>query len=239
MDTGRALGVIAALAVAASCGGHAAQQRSIEESRRASIAAAGYDGMTRMVSPSCDDSSTSPAPPSSRPIAYKGQKGRQPCGLIFIEITSERYVKNFIRDVCNGQDGPECNSSFLKMFLARMNERYAFADWASLLNKCQAYPVECTRWIKLEYWAISSHNTGVADWTRRNAYEADARHRAQAERAYEAEAERRKNIAAAIQGFGEGLTKASSPQSTTQPESQRSVNCTSQTVGSMTTTSCY
>jgi hypothetical protein len=166
--------------------------------------------------------------PAFHRSAGDGPHVRQACGMISREIGRPAFVSAFVRDVCGGDDDRSCADRFYEMFIARMRERYAFAKWDDVSNKCAAYPVECKTWQNIELWAIGSHNEGVATWAKSSFADANERYEVEFENAYAAEQAERHRLGAALRAFSEGMASANRP----------AVTCTSNTIGITTTTHC-
>jgi len=111
------------------------------------------------------------------------------------------------------------------MFVARLQDRYGFADWNWVINKCTAFPADCKQWSWIELWSIESHNDAVLEWTQRAMAQTQAHYQAEYERAYAEEVDRRRRVGAALQAFGNSMA---------QPK----IHCTSTTAGTVTTTNC-
>ncbi|HZI45437.1 MAG TPA: hypothetical protein VFD53_09465 [Ilumatobacter sp.] len=201
---------------------------AIDEARSNEIRRVGHRGMGKLVMPSCT-TAAQPSALSAPSIQYANQDGiqiEQRCGLVAVDVLSESGIETFIRTVCNGTDGPECGSSLAAMFLARLRDRYKFADWSYIQNKCTAYPVDCQQWVNIEYWAIESHNRAVVDWTQTAFDQTNSRYQGEYERAYIEEADRRRRVGAALQAFGTAMAP------------KPAIHCTSHTIGATTTTNC-
>src|SRR5262249_31783605 len=140
--------------------------------------------------------------PSEHLVEQSGLRVKQRCGMVVVEILADAAISRFVREVCGGTDNPDCGQRLWEMFVARLQERYAFANWGDVVNKCKAYPVECKQWIQIELWATNSHNEGVLGWTRTAFAEANTKYQAEYERAYEEELDRRRRLGAALQAFG-------------------------------------
>jgi hypothetical protein len=125
----------------------------------------------------------------------------QSCGLISTELGSERFVEDFVRTTCGGQDSETCSTTYLEMFYARLRERYSFADWDWMVNHCKGYPSECSVLRTVELWALDLHNRAVDRWASVEMERANAR-------AYALEAERRRAEAAAVKNVVDAFLAA-------------------------------
>ena len=204
--------------------------QEIDSQRQSAIGGALVEGLSKMIAPLCTSKGGSPRP--SPPtwhwaVAKDGTYYKQPCGTIAEQVLTSSAIAGFIRDVCNGQDSPECGERLWKMFVARLYDRYTFAKWSWVINKCDAYPVQCKQWSNLEFWALQSHNDGVSQWTQKAMQSANVQYQEEEERAYEAEAERRRQIGLALQQVSASLAPAPT------------IQCVSNSVGTTTTTSCH
>ena len=149
----------------------------------------------------------------------------QGCGLIAAEITTSEFLDDFVKTACDGADSPECGTTYVEMFYARLKERYALTNWEQVLTHCKAYPAECKAFRNFETWSIESHNAAVDSWARQA-----AKARAEADdRAYRAEAERRQALWAALAAGADAFLAAS--QGTT-------IRCTAWTTAALSTVDC-
>jgi hypothetical protein len=130
--------------------------------------------VTTTVSASCNDGEKVQRPgdvtfdpPGKREVVFDGDFAEQPCGLIAIEVGSEKFRQRFVRRLCADGVTEKCGKQYTDMFLARLTQRYTFADWQQLYLQCRAYPIECGEFITLEQWIVASHNTGLRAWGQR------------------------------------------------------------------------
>jgi hypothetical protein len=178
-------------------------------------------------------------PPSKHTVDVGSTKVDQPCGLVFNEVFDSAYTANFARVVCGLNEEKltdACSKRFIEMYMARLSERYPGADWASVNQKCTAYPLECRDGRALERLLLASHNVGIQAWyyqavefARANAYRAQAAAQAAELQIQERRAEERREKARAMGAALQGLGDALSPPT---------IRCTSNTVGSSTYTNC-
>ncbi len=184
-------------------------------------------GLSKLITSFCDGSQE-PSDPSTHRVQVhsNGVSVQQPCGMVVVEILSDEAITTFLKKVCGGTNSPECAQQHQDMFLARLEERYAFANWGLVLNKCKAYPIECKRWMNIEFWATESHNEGVLEWARTAFAQSNEYYQAQYEQAYAEERERRQEIGVAAQAFAAAFAP------------KPSINCTTNTFGSTSTTTC-
>jgi hypothetical protein len=200
----------------------------IETARKAEIYRIRDLTFSKMVMPTCVDPPTGQLqPPGQRRVGDTDVL--QPCGMVIAQLTANSSMQQFIAQVCGGVDDAACLNRFEQMFLARLRDRYGFADWNEVSNKCTAYPVDCKQWSQIEFWTLESHNANVTKWGEAQMERTNEQYQAQFEQAYVEELEHRQRVAAVFQGFADGLA-ASAPAPT--------VHCTSNTYGSMTTTTC-
>jgi len=183
-----------------------------------------------------------PDPPGVHVVdAGGGVEVRQACGLVANEVYAPGYVSRFAHEVCGLNDDKlddACNKRFTDMFIARLSERYASASWSAVSQHCTAYPLECNTPIAIERNLLASHNAGIQAWYSGAVAYAQARQQAyfQQEAAAQAQAveehreERRRfwaNVGNAVSAMGQAMAPPPS------------INCTSNTFGTMTTTNCH
>jgi hypothetical protein len=150
------------------------------------------------------------------------------CGSVWVEISTDKARGEFLSTVCGGVDDESCGKIYSKMFLARLTERYTFADWTVVVRKCDAYPVECRDWGKVERWTLDTHNDEVLKRAQRAA---EATHQRYVEARQRAIAEQQESNRKAMLILSGALDGLSAPYKNT-------VNCTSNTYGSTTQTTC-
>lgn len=182
----------------------------------------------QLVMPLCEGEPGGEHAPATHVVEHEGARIEQPCGTITAEITERDFLDTFVAGACTDGDEQGCLNTYRRMFFARLTERYAFADWPWVLNRCDAYPIECQQFAQIELWAMESHNQGVIDWAEVAMNEATAQHRAAYARAYQAEMDDRRRRAAAVQDAFEGFVNAG----------RDTVQCTSTTTGATTYTRC-
>jgi hypothetical protein len=200
---------------------------AVQQARQAEIDRVGAMGQSKLIMSFCSEDMDEFSKPSQHVVTREnGTRVTQPCGMVAMEILAQDSIAAFIRDVCGGTDSPECGKAHWEMFLARLQERYAFADWSWVLNKCKAYPVECKQWTWIELWATESHNEGVIGWTRSTMSQTNDRYQAAYDRAYLEEVEERRRVGAALSAFGSAMAP------------KPAVHCTSNTFGTTTSTTC-
>jgi hypothetical protein len=192
----------------------------------------------KSIVPLCSNAPDAPlSPPSQHSVRVTDHFVMAPCGTIATEVLTEDAIKQFIDAICGGTDGPDCATKLREMFLARLRERYGMTDWSEVSNKCTAYPMKCQTWINIELWALASHNDAVGKWGEQQYAQANERHRrrlqetsdryqTELDQAYAEELEHRRRVGAALQVFANAMA---------QPPT---VHCTSNTIGTMTTTNC-
>jgi hypothetical protein len=186
-----------------------------------------------------DDPNAKPQPPATVAATAGSRTVEQQCGLVVVEILSDEAVKQFITEICGGTDDATCTEKLRQTFLARLRERYTLADWAAVADRCTAHPVDCKLWFNIELWAMGSHNQAVSAWAQEE-YEqatkrfgnklqnANDRYAVELENADLEELEHRRRVGAAFAAFSNAMVQ---PQPTT-------VHCTSNTIGTMTNTTC-
>jgi hypothetical protein len=203
------------------------QTAEIESARQAEIDRVADRALRKLITASCSEDKASQDSPSMRRVRYGDTVLVQACGMITVEVLAEVKVQQFTGEVCGGQDGPECGAKLWDMFIARLGERYVFADWKKVTTKCRAHPIECKTWSSIELWAMDSHNDGVKQWASEEFDETNKRYAAEFERAYAEESERRQRIGDAFAAMGKAI--APPPR----------INCTANTYGTTTTMNCY
>lgn len=221
-----AAAVLLSLALAAAC----VKDRTtpVEQSHERALNEAHEAGLSKMVMPECEDRMGQDHPPSEHTVRQRGNRTQQRCGMVTFEVTSDDFFSDFLRDVCRGVDGEDCAETYRRMFFARIAERYPFADWDWVLNRCDAYPARCQQFAWIELWALESHNEGVIQFTEIAMERATAEHRAAYSPAYLAEMEERRRRADAIGAAFEGLAGAG----------RDTVTCTTTGYGATATTTC-
>ncbi|MCX5743024.1 MAG: hypothetical protein NT062_11065 [Proteobacteria bacterium] len=204
----------------------------IEYDRRENVGRVNELTLARWISPACDgvaDHAPSTHLVDPPPGVLHGV--RQACGMIVSEILNDTAIKNFEDRVCDGADTPACGAIFADMFLARLRERYVYANWDRVLLHCRAYPIPCKSWHKLETWARESHNQAVRTWHDAAIAAVNTRAQKEVDEAVEREeAESRSRwraIAEGLKGFTEGALRRPT-----------TIHCTSNNTGSTTTTEC-
>jgi hypothetical protein len=221
--------VIAAVGPGWASGCFSGRTGEIETARQAEINRVGELAASKIIRPSCSDDPQANDPPSQRRVAFGTSSIVQPCGMIVAEVLAKSNLEQFVQVVCGGNDDGGCLAKGWDMFIARLEERYVFANWTEVANKCRAHPVECKQWSSVELWALMSHNDGVSAWASDALAATNQRYQAQLEAAYQEERERRQRVGAALAAFGNALA----------PQPATNMNCTSNTVGTVTTTSCH
>ncbi len=206
-------------------GSASSRSGEIDQARQAELQRIGDLGLSKMILSFCNKSEE-PSATATHYVAEGQLRARQRCGMVSVDVLSTEAIAEFVEKVCGGVDGPECGQSAWNMFFARLTERYEFANWDQVAKRCVAYPIECKQWMHIEFWATSSHNDGVLEWSKAAFDAANAQYQAEFERAYAEEVDRRRRIGAALQAFGEAMA----PPPT--------VNCVSNTYGSTTRTRC-
>jgi hypothetical protein len=205
---------------------------ALDEQRRAAMFQIRDLFSSKVVRPSCgDDPKAPPAPPSVRAVEGLPQV-RQPCGLVTVELEEPAAIAKFTLEICAGIRDSACESRYRDTFMARLEDRYAFADWNVVANKCRAYPVDCKDWFLVELWVLKSHNDGVSAWGRQQMEQANASYMAAYEQAYAEDAERRSRWAGALRAIGSGISGGLAP--TQSP----TVHCVSNTYGTTSNTTC-
>ena len=185
-------------------------------------------------------------PPSMHEIdAGAGVMVKQPCGLVINEIASPNLFADFVREICGsvaGSVSEDCSKRFIDMFFARLGERYVATDWAAVDLRCRAHPFDCRRPVDIERIILDSHNAGVRAWYMRTAEAARAnvalqnvqaaqQAMAQAAAEHERQAERRRSVLRVIAAGLHGFDQAATPPP--------AINCTSNTLGNTTSTTCH
>lgn len=153
------------------------------------------------------------------------------CGLIAREVFSQMSVDNFAAKVCGlGAESMDdaCAAKFAEMWLARLEERYEFADLHALGRKCRAHPVECRDPAQLEMWWMASHNDLVAARFKAEVAHIKAGHQS---RLAELDRQRAERDAQSRRAFGAAMLAAAASL-------RGGVNCTSMPVGGVVHTSC-
>lgn len=204
-----------------------AREGDVRSARNNDIARIHRFAVTQIVVAECPMSAGAPGqatPPGFHMVHEGGEEVRQGCGSLVAEITGDAAVRSFVSTVCGGIDSKECTDRFTQMVLARLQERYRFANWQSVSNKCAAYPVDCAHWAEVEMWVRESHNSAVVEWAKTSYAERDREASAQIDGIRREEDTRTR---AAFAAFSQALT----PPPT--------VHCTSQTMGSTTQTECH
>lgn len=110
------------------------------------------------------------------------------CGLILNEITAPEYMATFTSQVCGGVDDDACKTRHHDMFVARVEERYPYADYDAVARHCKAWPLKCQSARDLELNVLISHNRGVSYAANQRLAELQA----QEQQAYEQAAEQRR-----------------------------------------------
>jgi hypothetical protein len=177
-------------------------------------------------------------PPGVRVVdAGGGLEVRQACGLVAYEIYTPTYVQRFKHEVCGLADdaamSDECTKRFTDMFIARLSERYASANWTAVSQHCTAYPLDCNTPVAIERNLLAAHNAGVQAWYAGAVAYVQARQQAyyQQEAAAQAQAveEHREERRRFWGNVGRAMAAMVPPPS---------ISCTSNTFGTMTTTRC-
>jgi hypothetical protein len=186
------------------------------------------------------DGPTDGDPPSAQIVDAGGVEVRQGCGLVANEVYTTAFRARFAHEICGLADDAldePCEKRFAEMFIARLSERYASADWAAISRRCTAYPFECKTPHAIEAHLLASHNAGISAWYDGAQRYAQARQYAAYQQAMVAQqqlsvqrsAERRQfwvNVGNAVSAMGKAM------------QSPPTVNCTSNTYGNTTNTSC-
>jgi hypothetical protein len=138
------------------------------------------------------------------------------CGLVVDQVAEPRYVRRFVRKVCDldpddlDQMPDECNDRFRNMIVARFVERYTRVPADKLRLRCEAHPMECESLRDLEVWLLKEHNAAVMAIYRARVDEAEgeARHagRIEAAEAEKSKPSAMKVIASVLMDIQEGLT---------------------------------
>lgn len=179
-------------------------------------------------------------PPRIHRVDAGGAEVRQACGLVAHEVYTTEFTARFAREICGLESDTlddACSKRFSEMFIARLSERYASANWAAVSRRCNAYPFECNSPVAIERHLLASHNAGIEAWYIGAVRYAQARQQAayaqalvaQQRLAEERREERRRfwgNVSNALGAMGQAMAPAPS------------VNCTSNQVGTMTYTNC-
>lgn len=165
---------------------------------------------------------------------------RQACGLVAYEVYTPTYLARFAHEICGQSDDnldAACSKRFTDMFVARLSERYASANWAAVSQHCAAYPLECNTPLAIERQLLASHNAGIQSWYAGAVAYAQARQEAQYEQEREAQARQaersREDRRQFWMNFGNAMGAAGQAMQPTP-----SVSCTSNTYGTTTTTRC-
>jgi hypothetical protein len=177
-------------------------------------------------------------PPSVHVVDAGGVEVKQACGLVAYEVYAPAYLLRFSREVCGIADNAPmtdaCGKRFTDMFIARLSERYASANWSAVSQHCTAYPLDCDTPVAIERNLLASHNAGIQAWYAGAVAYAQARQEAQYEQEREAQArmaeQRRNDRRRFWQGVGNALSAMGPPPS---------IQCTSNTWGTTTTTNCH
>ena len=103
--------------------------------------------------------------PSYQEVQGLGVRTLQQCGMVAVAVLADEAVRGFVHEVCAGAAGPGCRRALWRMFLARLQDRYAFADWRRIGTQCRLHPRSCRGWIEIELRAARSHNQAVLRWT--------------------------------------------------------------------------
>lgn len=214
--------MLALLALAAGCGLFP-QQNHMAAQRRTAVQQASDAEKAALVIPVCSKESSG----GTGVLVKDGITHR--CGSVWVDISTEKARAEFLSAVCGGVNDESCGKSYSKMFLARLTERYTFADWTAMLRKCDAYPVECRNWGNVERWALDTHNDEVIKRAQRAAEATNQRYVEAQQRAIAEQQESNRKAALILSGALEGLA---APQKNT-------LNCTSNTYGSTTQTTCH
>lgn len=80
------------------------------------------------------------------------------CGLVTVEMNSTPYVEGFVASVCKGVSDESCERAYQQTFVARLIERYGFANADRVSLTCQAHPQQCMTMKGLEHEMMRSHN---------------------------------------------------------------------------------
>lgn len=189
------------------------------------------------VVPTCDGQETSPS--------FRGSK---PCGLVAAEVFETDFVQVFIAQVCGGALDDVCESKHRSMFLARIEERYPYADYGAVDRHCEAWPLKCQNDRDLELIVLVSHNDGVrAEADRRLAQidadearaidRAERRERERLEQERIAEEDERRRMAAFADGMNRLANVLKDAQPPPPPPTQQT-RCSSETRFGRTETNC-
>lgn len=149
------------------------------------------------------------------------------------ELRQKDYQERFIKSVCeksqkNFDSIPVraravCMAEYNKTFLAKLAETYPSANWQDVSLWCQANPIDCKEWEKVEVAVRDSHSAVTSAAARAtNAKYAEEQDQNRLEK-------RRKifkAIGAGLQGMGSAMQR------------NNSVSCTSNRVGQTTYTNC-
>jgi hypothetical protein len=196
------------------------------------------------------DAPTEGDPPSIHVVdAGGGIEVRQACGLITYELYTPAYALRFKHEVCGiADDGPmsdECSKRFSDMFIARLSERYASANWTAVSQHCTAYPLECNTPLGIERNLLASHNAGIQAWYAGAVAYVQARQQVYAQQEAQAQAQAVEEHREERRRFWRGVGNALSAmgQAAAQQPQQVNVhvqaNCTSNTYAGTTSTNCY
>ncbi|HEY1812980.1 MAG TPA: hypothetical protein VGG74_11585 [Kofleriaceae bacterium] len=219
--------VVLASLVLAACYSSA----QLETQRHTEIDRVANEGYAQLVVPACTSASTTMEPPGMTIHRFpNGQEARVGCGLVLAKLLAPAEMQRFVAEICHGVDDDVCSGNFVQMFLAQLRERYTFADWSAVEERCTAHPIDCKQWVNIELWAIDSHDDGVVKHAKAQMNGVNDRYFA-SEAQQQAEHDRHMAaIGAVLQGAAQGMAEASQ-----QPQT---VNCTSNTIGTSTYTSC-
>lgn len=203
----------------------AVEEKQVETARQSDESAIHEYAVSHMVAATCQAEKGPPGRPSF-PAMQRVHAGaaivQQPCGLVVAELSTDASLNRFVTAVCPGVAPDECSKRFVQMFLARLGERYPYANWQVITQHCEAYPVDCRQWLTLESWVLESHNATLIRWAQDSYRVRNAQAAAQLEAIHREESQRASAFLAAV---ANGL---SPPQ----------VRCTSTMMGAVVDTTC-
>jgi hypothetical protein len=169
-----------------------------------------------MVAPTCEGKHAA----GLQRVAVSGVRVQQACGLVTTDATAESFAK--YASACQSEAGA-CLERYVAMYLARVSERYPYADAKWIDNHCTGYPDDCASLGQVELLHLNSHNKVVADAWRAQTQLVVAQTELE-------DARRRQAIARSVGNAFQAVGRAMQQPTT--------VNCTSSSYGSGVHTSC-
>lgn len=85
------------------------------------------------------------------------------CGLLSRGLTTPEMLAKFEKAHCTKRSPEECKATFLRMFSARLRERYFAADAAAVEHQCDLHPDACEDAAGRELLLLRSHNAHVIE----------------------------------------------------------------------------